>query len=194
MFAILLLIILQSVSSGLCLNCSDVMPSKGFGVYVWREPNGTRSYWIYDKNKSEWELYLNESNGQIDIERISDERRYDNRKGMIRFSNFVQFRHWSDSQIDDHDYHWFYVSYNCHIYILALSITQVIDCDVTQSEEHNNRITRRKEGEALGYLGGTAKGWGLQPLELYASSSPRGGVLGYERGTGLWPLVNVSHT
>ena len=65
---------------------------------------------------------------------------------MIRFSNFVQFRHWSDSQIDDHDYHWFFVSYNCHIYILALSITQVIDCDVTQSEEHNNRITRRKEG------------------------------------------------
>ena len=53
-----------------------------------------------------------------------------------------------------------------------------------------------KNFEALGYLGGTAKGWGRQPLELYASSSPRGGCLAArgERGCGRWSmLVTRSH-
>ena len=42
MFAILLLIILQSLSSVLCLNCSDVRQSNGFGIFMKRDPNGGR--------------------------------------------------------------------------------------------------------------------------------------------------------
>ena len=138
MIDILLLIILQSLSSVLCLNCSDVRQSIGFGVYTRREPNGSRSYWISNKKGSEWELYLNESNGQIDIERISDETHYDNRTGIIRFSNFVQFQQ-------------FFVSYNCHSYVKPMSLNSIIACDVTQTEEHSKEVTQQKFGQLFRY-------------------------------------------
>ena len=108
-----------------------------------REPNGSRSYWIHNKKGSEWELYLNESNGQIDIERISDEIHHYNQNVTVRFSNFVQFQH--SSSIDHHWTHLFFVSYNCHIYIVFIN-REVIYCDITQTEEHNSQLIRPKIG------------------------------------------------
>ena len=71
MFA-LLLIILQSLSSGLCLNCLEVKQSNDLGIYVRREPNRTRSYRILDWMLKECKLYLNETNGQMNIESVSE--------------------------------------------------------------------------------------------------------------------------
>ena len=94
MFAILLLIILQSLSSGLCLNCYEVKQTKDMGIFVRREPNGTRSYRILDWMLKEWKLYLNETNGQMDIERVSDESQRNLHYGRkLLFTNFVQFQH-----------------------------------------------------------------------------------------------------
>ena len=82
----------------------------------------------------------------IDIERISDERHHYDRSGTIRFSNFVKFRHSSD--IDNHRTHWFYVSYDCHIY----TNTKIIVCNVTQTEEHSNELLRLKIGQLFLFI------------------------------------------
>ena len=144
MLTILLFIILQSLSSVQSLNCSDVRQSNGFGLYVRREPNGSRSYWIHNKKGSEWELYLNETNGLIDIERISNESGHD-RSVTIGFSNFVRFKH--SSTTDNHRKHWFFVSHNC----LKYAKSDLINCDVTQTEEHSNELLRSKVHQRLMY-------------------------------------------
>ena len=56
-----------------------------------RDTNGERSYWVYDRNGSEWRFYLEERNGQIDINRIDDEAfSYDRRIGN-RFGNYFYY-------------------------------------------------------------------------------------------------------
>ena len=96
MITIDLLIILLSLSSGLCLDCSDVKQSNGFGVHVTRDPNGKRSHWIYDKNGKEWELYLKEKNGMMDIDLFGNETFTYDRDKVNRFSNSFQFSADSD--------------------------------------------------------------------------------------------------
>ena len=100
----ILLFILQSLSSVLCLNCSDVRQSNGFGIYVKRETKGDRINWIYDKNGKEWKLNLTEKNREMDIESIGNETLEYALRAMIRFSNYIRFEHLKQT-----------VSYNCHI-------------------------------------------------------------------------------
>ena len=87
---LILLFILQSLSSVLCLNCSDVRQSNGFGIYLWRHPNGGRIHWIYDKNGREWKFNLTEKNGQMDIERFDESFEY-RRREVYRFSNYFVY-------------------------------------------------------------------------------------------------------
>ena len=82
--------ILQCLSSILCLNCSNVRQTSGFGVYVKRDLNGGRSYWIYDKNGSEWEFFLTESNGQMEIKDFSNTTNSYDKRWAIRFGNNIE--------------------------------------------------------------------------------------------------------
>ena len=91
MIAILIFIILQSLSSVLCLNCSDVKQSNGLGVYVKRNWSHGRSYWLYDRNGSEWRFYLEESNGQIEMNFDDQTFSYDPRI-VNRFSNYFDYK------------------------------------------------------------------------------------------------------
>ena len=99
----ILLFILQSLSSVLCLNCSDVRQSNGFGIYVKRETKGGRSYYIYDKNGREWKFNLTEKNGEMDIEKFDESFGY-TREKVKRFSNY--YAHTI-----------YYLPYNCYITI-----------------------------------------------------------------------------
>ena len=65
-------VILKSLSSILCLNCSHVRQSNELGVYVRRDREGGHSYWVYDRNGSEWEMHLKETNGEMDIDGYDD--------------------------------------------------------------------------------------------------------------------------
>ena len=118
---ILLIIILQSLSSVLCLNCSDVKQSNGFGIYVKRDLNGGRSYWVYDRNGNEWQFYLKEINGQMEIDNFDLEVHHYDGNMTIRFGNYAQFR--SDS-------YYFDVLYNCHIN----TNSNVIYCNIEVKE------------------------------------------------------------
>ena len=139
MFAILLLIILQSLSSGLCLNCPEVKKRNNLGVYVRREPNGTRSYLIIDRMGKEWKLYLNKTNGQIDIESVSEESQRNFHYGRkLLFTNFVYFQH-SDYYNN--------MSHDCRIIIN----TYVIECFVTQEQENSNELTLFQSRKKLGF-------------------------------------------
>ena len=104
MIAILLLIILQSLSSVLCLNCSYVKESNGMGVYVRRDRNGGQSYWIYDRNGSEWQFHLEEKNGQMGIKEFEDEIFSYDRNIINRFSNYVIYKTLGPGS-----------TYNCHV-------------------------------------------------------------------------------
>ena len=84
------------------------------------------------------------TNGLIDIERISNESRHD-RSVTIGFSNFVRFKHSSTN--DNHRKHWFFVSHNC----LKYAKSDLINCDVTQTEEHSNELLRSKVHQRLMY-------------------------------------------
>ena len=75
MIEIFLLIILRSLSSVLCLNCSDLRQSKGLGIYVRRDREGGHSYWVYDRNGSEWEMHFKETDGEMDIDGYDDKDR-----------------------------------------------------------------------------------------------------------------------
>ena len=88
---LILLFILQSLSAVLCLNCSDVRRSNGFGVYTRRKPNGERSYWIYDRNGREWKFNLKETNGRMDIESIGNESLDYGLRVVNRFSNHFEY-------------------------------------------------------------------------------------------------------
>ena len=126
MNVILLLIILRSLSSVLCLNCSDVRQSNELGVYVRRDRNGGRSYWVYDRNGSEWRFYLEERDGQMDINRFDDNIFSDDRRIVKRFSNYLA-------------YGGNYAIYNC-----ANNITSAINLIVCRVDYWNG-IWRQKE-------------------------------------------------
>ena len=104
----ILLFILQSLSSVLCLNCSDVRQSNGFGIYVWRYSNGGRYYYIYDKNGKHWKFNLTEKNGEMEIERFDESFEY-TREKVKRFSNY--FNH---GRLVGNEYS---LAYNCKIKI-----------------------------------------------------------------------------
>ena len=91
MIPILLFIVLQSLSSVLCLNCSVVRQSNGLGVYVKRNWSHGRSYWLYDRNGSEWRFYLEETNGQIEMNFNDQTFIYDPRI-VNRFSNYFDYK------------------------------------------------------------------------------------------------------
>ena len=121
----ILLFILQSLSSILCLSCFDVRQSKGFGIFVKREPNGVRSYWIYDRNGTQWEFNLTENNGEMEVEKFGNKSYEDSTRVVNRFSNFFQF-----GQIS--------LAYNCFIPIDS----HRIECNVevttkVYKEEHS---------------------------------------------------------
>ena len=88
---LLFIVLLQSLSSVLCLNCSEVRQSKRLRIYTLREekPIGSRSYWIYDINGREWQLYLTESNGQLDIDRFDNKSFKFHKDSVNRFSNYI---------------------------------------------------------------------------------------------------------
>ena len=92
MFAILLLIILRSLPSVLCLNCSDVRQSNELGVYVRRHTNANRTYWVYDRNGKEWEFNITEKNGQMDIDHIDNKTFSYDRTIVNRFSNYFAYK------------------------------------------------------------------------------------------------------
>ena len=84
------IIILQSLYSVLCLNCSDVTQSNGFAIFNKRDSNGNLSHLIYDKNGKEWQFFLTDSNGTIEISGFDNESTtYDNRMNN-RFGNYMQ--------------------------------------------------------------------------------------------------------
>ena len=89
MMNLVLLILLQSMSSVLCLNCSNVRQSNGFGIYVRRDLNGGRSYWIYDRNGKEWEMYLKETDEQIDIDGFQGNSVAYDKQMVNRFGNYM---------------------------------------------------------------------------------------------------------
>ena len=78
-----------SLSSVLCIDCSDVEQSKEFGVYLRRDANGGRSYWVYDKNGREWQFFLNKVNRQMKIERFDDKSVSYDKRMVNRFSNYM---------------------------------------------------------------------------------------------------------
>ena len=84
------IIILQSLSSIQCLNCSDVRQSKGFGILTKSYSNGSLSHWIYDKNGREWEFFLAERNGQIDIDGFHNKSASYDKRMNNRFGNYIE--------------------------------------------------------------------------------------------------------
>ena len=113
MIAILLLI-LQSLSSVFCLNCSYVRESNGMGVYVRRDKNGGHSYWVYDRDGSEWRFYLEERDGQMDINRFDDNIFSYDRRIVNRFSNYFRQKG-------------IYGVYNCEMYTNSTRIVCRVD-------------------------------------------------------------------
>ena len=114
MIGILLLIILQSLFPIQCLNCSDVNHSNRYGVYARRDRNGGRSYWVYDRNGSEWRFHLEERNGQMDISRFDDSIFSYDQRIVNRFSNyFIQKG--------------IYGVYNCEMYTNSTRIVCRVD-------------------------------------------------------------------
>ena len=57
-----------------------------------RDKNGGRSYWVYDKNGSEWEFNITEKNGQMDIDHIDDKTFSYDRTIVNRFSNYFAYK------------------------------------------------------------------------------------------------------
>ena len=100
------LFILQSLSSVLCLNCSDVRQSNDFGIYVRREPNGSQINWIFDKNSKQWKFNLTEKNGQMEINGFDDKTYNYSKTVTNQFSNYIELEQLKQS-----------VSYNCYIYM-----------------------------------------------------------------------------
>ena len=90
MIAVLLLIILQSLSSVLCLKCTDLRQNNGLGVHVKRDEISDRSYWLYDRNGSEWRFTVEEINGKTDIDFDNKTVSYD-RTIVNRFSNYFEY-------------------------------------------------------------------------------------------------------
>ena len=120
----ILLFILQSLSAVLCLNCSDVRKSKGFGIYTRRKPNGERSNWIYDKNGREWKFNLKEKNGEMVIESIGKESLDYGLRVENRFSNYFEYGKLS-------------VAYNCYIPINSHRIV----CDFVSTLNDKREIS-----------------------------------------------------
>ena len=87
---LLFIIILQSLSSIVCLECSDVRQSKGFGIFTKRDSNGSISHWIYDKNGKEWQFFLTERNGTINIDGFDDKSVSYDKRMINRFGNYLQ--------------------------------------------------------------------------------------------------------
>ena len=95
-------VILQSLSSILCFNCSDVTQNNKLGVYVRRDRESRHSYWIYDRNGSEWRFYFEETNGEMDIDRYDDKTV--GYQGITnRFGNYIYYK-WPDAIYSVYDY------------------------------------------------------------------------------------------
>ena len=84
------IVLLQSLSSILCLNCSNVRQNKRFGILTKRDSNGSLSHWIYDKKGREWEFSLIERNEMIDIDGFDDKNTSYDKRMINRFGNYIQ--------------------------------------------------------------------------------------------------------
>ena len=63
--------------------------SNGFGIFVRRDLNGGRSYWIYDRNGSEREMHLKETDEQIDNDGFDDNSVAYDKQMVNRFDNYM---------------------------------------------------------------------------------------------------------
>ena len=128
----ILFILLQNLSSVLCLNCFDVRQSKGFGIFVRRDKNGGRSYWIYDRNGKEWEMYLKEKDEQIDIDGYEDKSVAYDEQMVNRFGNYMHNYLKGQRIVMDR------VSYICYNPINS----SLIVCDFTKFEDKPISISK----------------------------------------------------
>ena len=89
-YSLVFIVLLQKLSSILCLNCSDVRQNNSFGILTKRDSNGSLSHWIYDKNGSEWEIFLTERDGMIEIDGFDDKSVSYDKRMINRFGNYIQ--------------------------------------------------------------------------------------------------------
>ena len=90
-----------------------------------------RSYWIYDKNGTEWEFSLTESNGHMEIKEFSDTTNSYDKRWAIRFGNYIE-EYNTLGQIGDR------VSQMCYIEINSCKIV----CYLTMNDKTNETWVR----------------------------------------------------